>query len=172
MSNNIYITNCIQFTKNRKMKIFPTKEIKFRIVDNKEKTLERLKRRTEKSKKLTSQHTNKSFRGIINQNEFKIISSEIGFGVLPVMTGIIEENEGNVMVEIHKVFKVFFGIFLCFPIIAILIALLNNFEEFSPILILVGIIQVLFIRYIFIGLAFNFLSKKSLDRLRDVIDFY
>lgn len=153
------------------MKIFPSKEIKFKLVDNKEKSLERLARRTEKSKNLTSQYTNKSFRGIIKQNEFKVISSEIGFGVLPVMSGVIEENEGKVKIEIHKVFKVFFGIFLCFPVIGILILMLMNFEEFSPILILTGIIQVLFIRYVFIGLTFSFLSKRSLNRLRDVIDF-
>lgn len=60
------------------MKIFPTKELNFKLIDGPSETLDRLNRRTEKSENLTSQYTDKSFRGIINGNEFKIISSAIG----------------------------------------------------------------------------------------------
>ena len=40
-------------------------------------SLERLNRRTEKSENLTSQYTDKTFRGIINGDEFKLISSQL-----------------------------------------------------------------------------------------------
>ena len=48
--------------------------------------------------------------------------------------------------------------------------ILTKAQEFSPILILVMIGQILIIRYAFIGLAFKFLSRESLNRLRDVLD--
>ncbi|MBC3760064.1 hypothetical protein H7U19_16775 [Hyunsoonleella sp. SJ7] len=152
------------------MKIFPTKELNFKLIDDQAETLNRLNRRTEKSENLTSQHTDKSFRGIINGNEFKLISSAIGKGAFCVMTGAIESDKGNVKVEIHKVFRILLSIILCFPIVGILIAILTGQEEPNPIFILVVIGQILIIRYAFIGLAFKFLSRQSLNRLRDVLD--
>ena len=152
------------------MKIFPTKELKFKLIDDQAETLNRLNRRTEKSENLTSQYTDKSFRGILNGNEFKLISSAIGKGAFCVMTGAIESEKGNVRIEIHKVFRIFLSIFLLFPIIGIIAITVSEAEKFSPILILVGIGQILMIRYVFIGLAFKFLSKESLNRLRDVLD--
>ncbi|WP_411831025.1 hypothetical protein [Mariniflexile sp. AS56] len=153
------------------MNIFPTKELKFKLIDDQAETLNRLNRRTEKSENLTSQHTDKSFRGIINGNEFKLISTTLGKGAFCVMTGTIESDRGNVNVEIHLVFRILLGAFLCFPIVAILIAILTGKEEPNPIFILVVIGQILVIRYAFIGLAFKFLSRESLNKLRDVLDF-
>lgn len=153
------------------MKIFPTKELKFKLVDDQDETLNRLNRRTEKSENLTSSYTDKSFRGIIKGNEFKIISSTIGKGAFCVMTGAIETDTGSVKVEIHKIFRILLSIILCFPIIGISIAILIGQEEPNPIFILVVIGQILIIRYAFIGLAFKFLSRQSLNRLRDVLDF-
>ena len=153
------------------MKIFPTIELKFKLIDDQEETLNRLNRRTEKSKKLTSIHTDKSFRGIVYGNKFKIISSVIGKGAFCVMTGEINSESGNVKVEINKIFRILLSIILCLPAIGITAAILTSSEEFSPVFILVIILQVLMIRYVFIGLAFKFLSKDSLNRLRDVLDF-
>jgi hypothetical protein len=108
---------------------------------------------------------------MIDGNEFKIISSVIGKGAFCVMTGKINSDNGNVKVEIHKVFRILLSIILCFPVIGIVALLLSDAKGFSPILILVVIGQVLMVRYVFIGLAFKFLSKASLNRLRDVLDF-
>ena len=152
------------------MKIFPTKELNFKLIDDQAETLNRLNRRTEKSENLSSQYTDKSFRGIINGNKFKIISSTIGKGAFCVMTGVIESDKGNVRVEIHKVFKILLSVFLLFPIIGLIAMILTKAQELSPILILVMIGQILVIRYGFIEFAFNFLSRESLDRLRDVLD--
>ena len=152
------------------MKLFPIKELNFRLIDDQAKTLNRLDRRTEKSKNLTSQYTDKSFRGIINGNEFKIISSAIGTGAFCVMTGAIASEKGNVKVEIHKVFRILLSVFLCLPLIGLIALILTKAQEFSPIMILLMIGQILIIRYAFIEFAFTFLSKVSLNRLRDVID--
>ena len=155
---------------NFNMKLFPTKELKFRLVNDQAETLDRLNRRTERSDNLTSQFTDKSFRGLINENEFKLISSAIGKGAFGVMSGQINTVDGSVKVDIHKVFRVLLTIILLFPLVGIILMTISGKEEFSPIMILVAIGQILMIRYIFIGLAFRFLSRESLNRLRDVLD--
>jgi|LakMenEpi03Aug12_release.lakeMendotaPanAssembly.Ray.scaffolds.fasta_scaffold276573_1 hypothetical protein len=155
---------------NFNMKLFPTKELKFRLVNDQAETLDRLNRRTERSDNLTSQFTDKSFRGLINENEFKLISSAIGKGEFCVMSGQINTVDGSVKVDIHKVFRVLLTIVLLFPLVGIILMTISGKEEFSPIMILVAIGQILMIRYIFIGLAFRFLSRESLNRLRDVLD--
>ena len=86
------------------------------------------------------------------------------------MTGAIETDYGNMKVEIHKVFRILLSIILCFPIVGISIAILTGQEEPNPIFILVVVGQILIIRYAFIGLAFKFLLRQSLNRLRDVLD--
>src|SRR5690554_6585394 len=160
-------TRCAQF---EKMKIFPTKEFEFKLIDNQDETLDRLRRRTEHSENLTSQYTDKSFRGKIEGTNFKIISSTIGRGAFCVMTGEITSDQGIVKVEIHKTFRILLSIILLFPIIGLLLMIINGTKDFLPILILVAIGQILLIRYVFIGLAFRLLSKSSLNRLRDVLD--
>ncbi|WP_420572676.1 hypothetical protein [Kordia sp.] len=152
------------------MKLFPTTTRYFRLIDDKLETIDRLKRRTDKSHNLTSDYTDKTFRGIIKDNQFKLISSVIGKGAFCVMKGEINTNEGHVSVEIHKVFRILLSIILCFPPIGITIVILLGQEEFHPVFIPVVIIQVIMIRYIFIGLAFKSLSRYSLNRLRDVLD--
>jgi hypothetical protein len=152
------------------MKIFPTTELKFNLIDNQDETLGRLKRRTEHSENLTSQYTDKSFRGKIDGTNFKIISSTIGKGAFCVMTGEISTDQGKVKAEIHKVFRILLSIILVFPIIGLLIMIFRGTNDFSPIMILVAIGQILIIRYAFIELAFRFLSKASLNRFRDVLD--
>lgn len=153
------------------MKIFPVKELRFKLIDDQNKSLDRLNRRTERSERLTSRITDKTFLGLIKENEFKLITSSVGRGAFCVMTGIVEPENGKVKVEIHKVFQVLLSFILCFPILGMLVLIVTRAIAFSPILILVVIGQILMIRYLFIGLAFSFLSKESLSRLRDVIDF-
>ena len=150
------------------MKIFPTIELKFKLTDSQDETLDRLKRRTEHSENLTSQFTDKSFRGKIKG--FKIISSAMIFGVFCVMAGEISSEQGFVKVEVHKVFKVLLSIILLFPLIGLMLYLMSETEGFSPIFFLVVFGQLLFIRFVFIGLTFKFLSKSSLNRFRDVLD--
>ncbi|NRS90551.1 hypothetical protein HNQ02_003496 [Flavobacterium sp. 7E] len=151
------------------MKIFPTKNLKFKLLDSKAETIERLKRRTEYSEKMTSNFTDKSFRGILNGDEFKIITSEIGKGVFCVMTGKIDTKNGYVNVEINKVFQFIFSIICVMPIVALIFETYKNPNDIL-IFILVGIGQILIIRYFFIGLFFAKISKQSLNRLKDVLD--
>ena len=151
------------------MEIFPTKELKFKLLDSKEETIERLKRRTEFSERMISNFTDKSFRGILNGDEFKIISSEIGKGALCVMTGKIDNDNSYVNVEMNKAFRILFSIMFVMPIIALTIETVKKPNDIL-IFILVGIGQILMIRFFFIGMFFSRMSKQSLNRLRDVLD--
>jgi len=78
------------------------------------------------------------------------------------MTGKINSENGYVKVEIHKVFKILLSIFLCFPIISIIIMIISKSQNFSLFMILIMIGQILMIRYVFINLAFRLLSKVNL----------
>ncbi len=151
------------------MRIFPVKEFKFNLIDSKSETIERLKRRTEYSEKMISNFTEKSFRGIVKNDEFKVISSEIGKGALWVINGKIEEKTGYIKLEINKAFKILFSIFLFLPVLGFIIQTLNVPEDFL-IYMLIAIGQILMIRFFFIGLFLSKLSNHSLNRIRDVLD--
>ena len=152
------------------MKIFPNSSYSFKIVGNKTETLDRLKRRTEISEKLISQKTDKSFIGIIKENTFRIISSEIGNGAFCVLTGEINNQNGQVDIEINKVFRMLLSVFLCFPFVGLIMQILSEKLEFLAIFILVLIGQLLIIRFLFIEFAFKRFSKSSLNKLSDVLD--
>lgn len=152
------------------MNIFPKSDYTFKIIGEETQTLERLKRRTELSESLTSNITDKSFRGIIKDNTFRIISSEIGKGAFCVLTGEIDKQNGQVEVEINKGFRILLSVILCFPFIALIAQFYSNEEKFSIIFIFVIILQLLMIRFVFIEFAFRILSKSSLNRLSDVLD--
>ncbi|MFV8358112.1 hypothetical protein ACNQGB_18255 [Flavobacterium sp. XS1P32] len=152
------------------MNIFPKSTYTFKIIGEETETIERLKRRTELSESLTSSITDKSFRGIIKNNTFRIISSEIGKGAFCVLKGEIDNKDGKVEVEINKAFRILLTVLLCFPFIGLIVQFFTNKEEFSIIFILVAILQLLMIRYVFIEFAFRRFSKSSLSKLSDVLD--
>jgi hypothetical protein len=152
------------------MKIFPTSHYTFKLYGDEKESIERLKRRTEPSESFGSQRTEKSFLGKIDGNSFKIISSEIGRGAFCVMSGKIENNVSFVNVEINKPFRVLLSIILCLPILGLGLSLLLGNIEDVLIIPFVAIFQIIIIRFIAIELAFKFLSKKSLNRLSDVLD--
>jgi hypothetical protein len=151
------------------MELFPTKELRFVLLDTKVETIDRLTRRTELSESKTAAFTDKSFRGVIDGDTFSIISSEVGIGALCVMNGKIEGDKGYVAIQINKPFRILFAIILFMPVLAIVLGSLKNPSDI-PFLFLVGIAQVVIIRFFFIGLFFSKASRQSLNRLRDVLD--
>ncbi|WP_312762314.1 hypothetical protein [Epilithonimonas sp.] len=152
------------------MNIFPSTIYEFKLINGQTETLERLNRRTEESESLMSKVTEKSFIGKVKNNNFRIISSNIGKGAFCTLTGFIKEEKGEVLVEINKPFKILLTILMLFPFIAFFIQSFSKSTEFNPIFILICIGQILIIRFFFIGLFFKILSKQSLNRLSDVLD--
>ncbi|MCF6141782.1 hypothetical protein L1S34_10840 [Flavobacterium sp. K77] len=152
------------------MSIFPKSDYTFKIIGEETETIERLKRRTEQSESFISNITDKSFRGIIKDNTFRIISSEIGKGSFCVLSGEINNQNGQVNVEINKAFRILLSVLLCFPFIGLIAQFFTNKEEFSIIFVLVVLLQILMIRYLFIEFAFRRFSRSSLNKLSDVLD--
>lgn len=152
------------------MKTFPTKNISFDLIDSQTETLERLKRRTEHSEKLTSQVTDKSFRGTITNNQFELISSTPGIGAFCSLSGTVEEKGGTIIVEVNMAFRRLIAILYILPFAGLMAQNFTSEDEFDPIVLLVLILQILLIRFFFVELAFRILSPLSLNRLRDVLD--
>lgn len=152
------------------MNIFPSETYEFKLIDEQSETLQRLKRRTEDSDNLISKITDKTFIGKIDNNKFRIISSNIGKGAFITMIGFISYEKGEVKLEVNKPFRILIYILMIFPFIALLIQLFDTSQEFNPIFILVCIVQVLVIRFLFVSIYFRAMSKSSLNRLADVLD--
>ncbi|WP_341225335.1 hypothetical protein [uncultured Arcticibacterium sp.] len=148
------------------MNIFPINKRKFILNQAQEETLYLLNKETEKSENLTSNYTEKSFLGIIEGNQFKLISSDMVKGSFCVMTGEVNLKSGYVKVEINGVFRILLAIVFCFPLIGILILLTQS----VPLQVVLIALITLFVRYVLIGLTFKFLSEESLERLKEVLD--
>lgn len=151
------------------MKIFPSSIYEFKLNDSKEKTLERLKRRTETSEKSISIFVDKSFTGNINQNKFQLFLSNIGGGSFCELTGFLDDSEGEVLVEIKRNFKMLLCVLYFLPILGLIIELVSNSKAFH-LLLLVCPLQILAIRFIFIGIFFKVSSRQVLARFSDVLD--
>ena len=152
------------------MKVFPEKNLNFELVGEERESLNRLKRRTEKSEYFTSQPTDKSFRGKVNGNDFKVISSTIGKGAFCVMSGGIEHGKGIVKVEMNKAFQILFTIAAFVPSIIYTIQAIAGKIEFNFSILFILILQIIFVRFVIVELFFWWLSKESLNRLRDMLD--
>ena len=152
------------------MKYFPSNFYEFGLIDDQDKTIERLKRRTLISNNLFSQTTEKSFIGKVNENRFKIISSDIGKGAFCSLNGKLNNKSGEVLVEINKPFRVLLSIILLFPVIALIVQIIIKPEDFNLIFLIVCLGQILMIRFLFIEFAYKFLSKQILNKLSDVLD--
>lgn len=152
------------------MKFFPSLDKKYSFISSQEETFERLARRTLISDSLVSQKTDKSFIGKINDKSFRLISSTIGKGALCVLTGNIHGEYLHVKVELNHAFQVLFSILLVLPIIAFISTYFSDPENFTPVLYIVFPLQILFVKFIFIDFTFKYLSKNSLNKLRDIMD--
>ena|SRR5690606_5048444 len=150
------------------MNFFPTKKYTFSLIDTDEKSIERLKRRTYESNTLISKTTDKSFIGTINEDSFRIVSSERGTGALCVLDGTIKNQKGRIDIYINKTFKYLFSIILLFPVIALIV--ISATEGISLNILFLCLLQFAFIRFAFIGLFFYILSKRSVNKLADVLD--
>lgn len=151
------------------MKLFPTINFKAELKSDYLISMENLKSNTDITDYLTSNWTNKAFRGQVNETGFKLISSEIGRGAICVLIGKFDGKTGEIEVRIHKVFKVMFSILMLMPIIVFGIVILTNGIEKSIGIIIPSIIEVLFVRFVFIEFGFRFISNTGINKLTDVL---
>lgn len=151
------------------MKLFPKRNFITELSENSSLVMEELKRNTDITDSLVSDWTKKAFRGQVNENGFKIISSEIGSGAICVLNGNFNGKTGKIEIRIHKAFKVMFSILMLMPIIGLGIALLTSGIEESLGIIIQMVMGVLFVRFVFIEFSFRIISKTGLDKLSEII---
>lgn len=154
----------------KSINIFPFSVYEFKLINGQNETFERLERRTLKSDKFSSKYTDKSFIGKIQNNSFKLISSNIGKGAFCTLTGFIKDEHGEILVEINKPFRTLIVAMELFPFLALAIQLFSKPNQFSPIMVVVCILQVLIIRFLFVEIFFKIISKQSIKQLSDVLD--
>lgn len=150
--------------------IFPRKERHFTIKGNPKESMERLNRRTEKSDSFISNFSGNTFKGIIKDNTFKLIGGENPKGAFCVMTGEINGDKGIVKVELNSAFKILFSIFFVFIFASVVIMAFTSKDKFSFAFFPIFFLQIIMIRYLFIGLFFYRTSNHLLNRLADVLD--
>ncbi|MBU2996428.1 hypothetical protein KO500_08275 [Cellulophaga baltica] len=151
------------------MKLFPKRNFTAELSEINSIAMGELKRNTDITDSLISDWTKKAFRGQVNENGFKIISSEIGHGAICVLNGKFDGKTGEIEVRIHKAFKIMFSILMLIPIIGfVIIALTNGIKESFGIIIPL-IVLIVFVRFIFMELSFRFVSKTGLNKLTRII---
>ena len=151
------------------MKLFPTKYFKAELRSDYSISVENLKSNTDVTDFLTSDWTKKAFRGQVNENGFKIISSEIGRGAVCVLIGKFKGKTGEIEVRIHTAFKVMFSILMLMPIIGVVLTLLTKEIE-KPFGLIVPIIMgFVFIRFVFVELSFRFISNAGINKLAEIL---
>ena len=151
------------------MKLFPTKNFTAELRSDYSISMENLKSNTDITDSLTSDWTKKAFRGQVNENGFKIISSEIGRGAICVLIGKFNRKTGEIEVRIHKAFKVMFSILMIMPIVGFGITTLTNGIEKSFGIIIPMLMGIVFVRFVFIELSFRFISNTGINKLTDIL---
>ncbi|MFD0975452.1 hypothetical protein [Salinimicrobium gaetbulicola] len=129
-----------------------------------------LKRNTKLKSGLLSEYGIKEdFIGQVNQSEFKIISSLVGFGALCVLIGKFENKNGQIEIRFHKAFKILFSIMLSYPIIGFIIIWQTEEIETALNLLPTLIFAFLATRFIFMELSFRIISKIGLNKLTQTL---
>ncbi len=151
------------------MKLFPTKNFTAELTENSATAMAELKRNTDITDSLVSDWTKKAFRGQVNENGFKIISSEIGRGAICVLIGKFDGKNGEIEVRIHKAFKIMFSILMLMPIIGFGIVFLTTEIEKSIGIIFPMIMGILFVRFVFMELSFRIVSRTGINKLSKIL---
>ena len=104
------------------MNIFPIKNYEIELLNDSSKALSELENNTLITDSLSSEWTKKAFIGQVNENGFKIISSEPGRGAFCVLNGKLESKKGLVEITINKAFRIMLSMIFLFPIVGFIIS--------------------------------------------------
>lgn len=133
-------------------------------------SMENLKLNTENTDSLTSDWTEKAFRGQVDDHGFKLISSEIGRGAVCVLIGDFNGKSGEIEIRIHKAFKILFSVLMLIPFVGFVIEILMIGIEGSLSLIIPVIMSVLILRFVLIEFIFRFISNTGIRKLNDFLE--
>jgi hypothetical protein len=151
------------------MKLFPNKSFKVKLIHDRATSLNNLKEYTKLTNKLVSVYTDKEFIGQVDDCRFEIISCEIGRGAVCVFLGELQDSIGTVEIQIHKAFKVIFSILMVMPVIGFGVSVAMIGIEHSLEIGVAMIVEILFVRFVFIELSFCFISRIGLNKLIKIV---
>jgi hypothetical protein len=155
---------------DNKMKIFPSKIYEFSLLIDSSKAITELDKKTFKTESLSGQWTEKIFIGMVNENEFKVVTSKPRRGIFCVLNGKLEAKKGTIEITIHKTFKVLLSLIFIFPIIGFIISLFTKELNTIISLIIPTIMSFIIFRYIFTELAFKIISDNGLNKLIEIME--
>jgi hypothetical protein len=154
-----------------KMKLFPSSHYQIKLTIPYSEVKKTLEENTDFTLSMVSAYTKKTFRGYVDKAFFKLISAEIGIGVLSVARGKFDGENGTITISLNKGMQVLFSILFLFPVIAVIfMAFVNGIEDaikFTPILV----ITLLLLRFGFLEQSFRRSEISLLALLDNTIDF-
>jgi len=106
------------------IKFFPAEEYQLKYRKSKDGAIDFFRENTKESNVLATVITGKRFIGIVNNEIFKVISSEVGIGAFCVFSGVLVNDGCNLKVEINKPFKILLCIISLMMPLAIVIQLI------------------------------------------------
>jgi hypothetical protein len=151
------------------MNIFPIKNYEIELLNDSSKALSELENNTLITDSLSSEWTKKAFIGQVNENGFKIISSEPGRGAFCVLNGKLESKKGLVEITINKAFRIMLSMIFLFPIVGFIISFFIKKIEVSISLIIPTFMSIVVFRFILTEIAFRIISNNSLKKLTKII---
>jgi len=151
------------------MKMFPVKYYEIELLNDCSKALSELEKNTMITDSLSSEWTKKAFIGQVNENGFKIISSEPGRGAFCVLKGKLESKKGLIEITINKAFRIMLSIIFLFPIIGFIISFFIKETEVSISLIIPTLMSIVVFRFVLTEIAFRIIAQKGLKKLTEII---
>ena len=151
------------------MKIFPIKKYSIVLMKERAKVISELKKDTLSDEQFVSNWNKQTFIGKVNETNFEIKLSKKLYGDFCVFKGILEEKKGSLEIEINKTFKIILSVIFLFPIIGFLTSLFKNGFENSVELIFPTIMFIIILRFVFIELGFQIISKNGINKLCKII---
>jgi hypothetical protein len=151
------------------MKIYPTKKYSITLFNEHPKAVFELKKETLRDGQFVSDWNKYSFIGEIDETNFEIKLCKKLYGNFCVFKGRLEGKAGVLEIGIDRTYKfVLFVIFL-FPIFGFLTSLFNNGFKNSVVLLFPTIMFIVILRFVFIELGFQIISKKGVNKMSEII---
>ena len=151
------------------MKIFPIKKYSIVLINEREKVISELKKDTLSDEQFVSNWNKQAFIGKVNDTNFEIKLSKKLYGDFCIFKGKLEEKKGSLEIEINKTYKIIISAIFIFPIIGFLTSLFKNGFEKSVELIFPTIMFIIVLRFVFIELGIQIISKNGINKLGKII---
>jgi hypothetical protein len=151
------------------MKIYPIKKYSITLINGRSKAMSELQKETLSDEQFVSDWNKQIFLGKVNETNFELKLSKKIYGNFCVFKGQLEDKNGTLEIIINKTFKVILFVVFLFPIFGFLTSIFKNGFKNSIELLLPTIFFILILRFVFIELGFQIISKIGVNKLSKII---